>query len=108
MAHCWKCLLMTSISRTRIVSNSSDEACVVLVLVPALFVAGIRAGAPLFDVGADRLFSHGVASNNELLSSLREDTNGAQLQKIAFDDAAKHRMTTPVRACDFDTRQVPC
>jgi hypothetical protein len=77
-------------------------------LCACLIVAFIRAGAPLFDDGADRLLGHCEASNSELLSSLREDTNGTQLHQIALDDAAKHRMTAPERARDFDTRQVPC
>lgn len=58
----------------------------------------VAAGAPLIDEGAEWSLGRCEASNAELFAQLRYDENEEQLHQIAFDDAAKHRMSAPVRA----------
>ena len=66
-------------------------------------------GAPLLDNDEDwRLWSRCKNSNKELLASLSEDASAEELHKIAFDDAARHRMSKPVRAAEADLDELLC
>ena len=83
----------------------------------------VRAGAPLFNEGAEWLLNNCRSSNKELIASLRQasvvwpllralqsrfrnDCNEEQLHAIAHEDWEKHRLSKPVKARDIDWSQV--
>ena len=69
----------------------------------------VAAGAPLINEGAEWSLGHCRTSNDELFAQLRYDENEEQLHQIALDDAAKHRMSAPVRVnADIAGRVLCC
>ena len=90
------------------VSELADEVCL-----PLLWQLAVEAkledmeclkffteGAPLYDSGAYDGWDEDsiMESNEELLAGLREDEHECELQAIAQQDAALHRMAQPVPA----------
>ncbi len=63
-------------------------------------------GAPLYDEGASHLGCDCYGSNMELLGSLREDKNSAELQRIISEEAVLGWMSPAVRADRVDLNQV--
>ena len=110
MARLWKFSPRPLATQTSTAQISAEKASCSATRFQHRTFALIVPGAKLFDGEPGQLGQHCEASNRELIASLREGRNSAELHRLTYVDFLKGRMSEPKppRDCDLAScRLVP-